>query len=472
MSPVRRRRFLVAMAVGVCVPSALRAVAKRDIKDDAGRTVMIPAKVERVYGAGPPASMLAFALAPEKLIGWTSHFRPAERPFVPEKYANLPALGRLTGRGNTANVEVVLAAKHPSSLLCSEPTTDRFRGSTESARKFRMPLAVGIAAVALVAIVIVAFTVGQYPVSLGELARLLWARLAGGAGAGASATIAETVIFDVCGPRVLAALLVGGALAASGAAYQTLLRNPLVSPDILGVSAGAALGAVLAIFLSLNIWAIQGFAFGFGLLAVAAAYVIAASLRGHDPILVLVLAGVVLGSLLGACIALVKYLADPYNQLPAITYWLLGNLASASVEDVRTSLVPVLVGLVALWLVRWRITVLSLGDEEAASLGVSAGRIRALVIGAATLVTAAVVSISGIIGWIGLVVPHVARMLVGPDFRVLFPVSVLLGSAFLLGVDTLARTVARIEIPLGVLTAFVGTPIFVWLLATTRRRWQ
>jgi iron complex transport system permease protein len=258
---------------------------------------------------------------------------------------------------------------------------------------------------------------------------------------------------------------------AVGVCVPSALRA-VAKRDIKDDAAGAALGAVLTIFLSLNIWAIQGFAFGFGLLAVAAAYVIAASLRGHDPILVLVLAGVVLGSLLGACIALVKYLADPYNQLPAITYWLLGNLASASVEDVRTSLVPVLVGLVALWLVRWRITVLSLGDEEAASLGVSAGRIRALVIGAATLVTAAVVSISGIIGWIGLVVPHVARMLVGPDFRVLFPVSVLLGSAFLLGVDTLARTVARIEIPLGVITAFVGTPIFVWLLATARRRWQ
>ena len=354
--------------------------------------------------------------------------------------------------------------------MAAEPTTERLGPTTVRKSLLGMPVTIGVAMAALVVMVAVAFTVGQYPVSLGELLRLLWARIAGDASS--TATIAGTVIFDVRGPRVLAALLVGGALAASGAAYQTLFRNPLVSPDILGVSAGAALGAVLAIFLSLNVWAIQGFAFGFGLVAVAAAYVIAASLRGHDPILVLVLAGVVLGSLLGACIALVKYLADPYNQLPAITYWLLGSLASASVEDVRSSLLPVLVGLGALWLVRWRITVLSLGDEEAASLGVSAGRIRALVIGAATLITAAVVSISGIIGWIGLVVPHVARMLVGPDFRVLFPVSVLLGAAFLLGVDTLARTVARIEIPLGVITAFVGTPIFIWLLATARRRWQ
>lgn len=334
----------------------------------------------------------------------------------------------------------------------------------------RIPFVLAVAVAVVVAMVGVAFSVGQYPVAFGDLLVIFWASITGSAHD--VVPIAETIIYDVRGPRVLAALLVGAALAASGAAYQTLFRNPLVSPDILGVSAGAALGAVLAIFLSLNIWAIQGFAFAFGLVAVAAAYVIAAGLRGHDPILVLVLAGVVLGSLLGACIALIKYLADPYNQLPVITYWLLGSLSATSMDDVRASALPVLIGLAALWAVRWRITVLSLGDEEAAALGVSAARVRALVIAAATLVTAAVVSISGIIGWIGLVVPHVARMLVGPDFRVLFPVSVLLGAAFLLGVDTLARTSARIEIPLGVLTAFVGTPIFVWLLATARRRWQ
>ncbi len=354
--------------------------------------------------------------------------------------------------------------------MATHPQADGIAAAMKRQSRSRLPLAIVICVAALLAMVCIAFSVGQYPVSPADLLTLLWSRFTGTASN--VAPIAQTIVFDVRAPRVLAALLVGGALAASGSAYQTLFRNPLVSPDILGVSAGAALGAVLAIFLSLDIWAIQGFAFAFGLLAVVAAYIIAASLRGHDPILVLVLAGVVLGSLLGACIALIKYLADPYNQLPAITYWLLGSLAAASGEDVRSSALPVLLGLVVLWLVRWRVTVLSLGDEEAAALGVSAGRVRALVIGAATLVTAAVVSISGIVGWIGLVVPHVARMLVGPDFRVLLPVSSLLGAAFLLGVDTLARTGARIEIPLGVLTAFVGTPIFVWLLATARRRWQ
>jgi iron complex transport system permease protein len=238
------------------------------------------------------------------------------------------------------------------------------------------------------------------------------------------------------------------------------------------VSSGAALGAVLGIFLSLDVFAIQGLAFAFGLLAVMGAYAIAASLRTHDPVLVLVLAGVVLGALLGACLALLKYLADPYNQLPAITYWLLGSLASTTGADAASVLPAVLAGIGVLWLARWRINVLALGDEEAASLGVRPARVRAAVIAAATLMTAAAVSISGIIGWVGLLVPHVARLLVGPDFRRLAPVSLLLGAGFMLGVDTIARTAARIEIPLGVLTAFVGTPVFLWLLATARRSWQ
>jgi iron complex transport system permease protein len=326
------------------------------------------------------------------------------------------------------------------------------------------------AAVALVALVVVAFAVGRFPVSAGDLARLVWARLSGAPHDLPGA--AETVVFAVRGPRIVAALVVGAALAGAGAAYQGLFRNPLVSPDILGVSAGSALGAILGIFLALDVWAIQGLAFVLGIFAVAAAYAIAAGIRGHDPILVLVLAGVVLGALFGACVALLKYLADPYNQLPAITYWLLGSLASVTAGDVRSVLAPVLVGGVVLWLFRWRITVMSLGDEEAAALGVRPGPMRALVVVGATLMTAAVVSISGVVGWVGLLVPHFARLLVGPDFRRLLPVSVLLGAVFMLAVDTLARTVARIEIPLGVLTAFLGTPIFIWLLATTRRSWQ
>jgi iron complex transport system permease protein len=334
----------------------------------------------------------------------------------------------------------------------------------------RVALSVLGAFAVLAVLVVIAFSVGRYPVSAGELASLLWAKLTG-AGSGIDSTV-ETVILKIRGPRVVAAIMIGAALAAAGAAYQNMFRNPLVSPDILGVSAGAAVGAVLGIFLSLNVILIQSLAFAFGLGAVALVYVISNRVRGHDPLLVLVLAGVVVGSLLGACVALMKYLADPYNQLPAITFWLLGSLASTNPEDVWSTLPLMLLGLVPMWLLRWRINLLSLDDEEARALGVETGRIRLVVIAAATLMTSAAVAISGVIGWIGLVIPHFARLLVGPDFSRLLPTSILLGAGFLLAVDTLARTVARIEIPLGVLTAFVGTPLFLWQLASARRGWQ
>jgi iron complex transport system permease protein len=334
----------------------------------------------------------------------------------------------------------------------------------------RVSLAVVAACAALAGLVIVAFSVGRYPVAAGDLAGILWAKLTSSAH-GIDPTV-EAVVLKIRGPRVAAALLIGAALAAAGAAYQNMFRNPLVSPDILGVSAGAAVGAVLGIFLSLNVIAIQSLAFAFGLGAVGLVYVTSNAVRGHDPLLVLVLAGVVVGSLLGACVALMKYLADPYNQLPAITFWLLGSLAAASPEDVWSTLPLMLLGLVPMWLLRWRINLLSLDDEEARALGVETGRIRVIVIVAATLMTSAAVAISGVIGWIGLVIPHFARLLVGPDFSRLLPTSVLLGAGFLLAVDTLARTVARIEIPLGVLTAFIGTPLFLWQLATARRGWQ
>ena len=335
----------------------------------------------------------------------------------------------------------------------------------------KRPLLAGtLATLLLLAAIAVAFGIGRFPISPGDLVTLVWAKLTGGTHNLPPA--AETVLFQVRGPRVMAALMVGAALAAAGAAYQNLFRNPLVSPDILGVSSGAALGATLGIFLSLDLWWIQGFAFAFGLGAVAAVYLIGQAVRGHDPILVLILAGVVIGALLGSVLALLKYLADPYNQLPAITFWLLGSLAATNPADIATTLAPVLLGLVPLWLLRWRMNLMALGDEEAKALGVNVVRVRLIVIAAATLMTAAVVSISGIVGWIGLLIPHFARLLAGPNFTRLLPVSVLLGAAFLLLVDTLARTMARIEVPLGVLTAFIGTPFFIWLLATARRSWQ
>jgi len=266
-------------------------------------------------------------------------------------------------------------------------------------------------------------------------------------------------------------VLVGAALAGAGAAYQTLFRNPLVSPDILGVATGAGLGAVGGILLALPVIGIQALAFAVGLATVAMVYLIAAALRGHDRTLVLVLSGVVMGALAGACISLVKIMADPYDQLPAITFWLLGSLAGIKLADLAVAAPLVLAGLVPLVLLRWRIGVLSLGDDEARALGVDVGRLRALVIVAATLMTASVVAISGVIGWVGLMMPHIARMLAGPNFARLLPAAMLLGAAFILAVDTLARTMARIETPIGILTAVVGAPFFLWLLARGKRTW-
>ena len=282
----------------------------------------------------------------------------------------------------------------------------------------------------------------------------------------------ETIVWQIRLPRVLAAVLVGAALAASGAAYQGMFRNPLVSPDILGVSAGAGLGAALGIFLSLPVVAIQVLAFGGGLLAVLSVYVISAAVRRHDPILVLVLTGIAVGTLLGAAISLVKVLADPYDQLPAITFWLLGSLTSTTRADLTAALPAMLLGLVPLHLLRWRMNLLSLGEDEARALGVSTGWLRSAFIASATLMTSASVAIAGIVGWIGLLIPHVARLLVGPDFARLLPASLMLGAGFLVAVDALARTIAAIEVPLGILTAVIGAPFFLWLLATARRSWS
>jgi len=328
--------------------------------------------------------------------------------------------------------------------------------------------AYALAVAALAALILVAFSVGRYPVSVGQLATLVLDKLGG---TRPLAPMIATVVLEIRGPRVLAAVLVGASLAAAGTAYQGMFRNPLVSPDILGVSTGAALGAVLAIFLSLGVFAIQGFAFAGGLAAVALIYWIGSRLRGHDPLLALVLTGVVIGALLGSAIALLKYLADPYNQLPAITFWLLGSLASIAPRDLEVAAPLALLGLAPMLLLRWRMNLLALPDDEARALGVDTRLLRALVVAAATLMTAASVAIAGIIGWVGLLVPHAARLLVGPDFGRLLPLAMLIGAAFLLAVDTLCRTIAPIEIPPGVLTAVLGTPFFLWLFAVSRRRW-
>ena len=321
-------------------------------------------------------------------------------------------------------------------------------------------------AILLLAVSVIASGIGPYHIPPTEVLKTVLRWPFGNADADAI----DTVLFNIRLPRVVAAGFVGAALAAAGAAYQSLFRNPLVSPDILGVSTGAGLGAVIGILLGLPVVAIQVLGFAGGLLTVMVVATLARTLRGSSDVLVLVLAGIVVGALAGAAISLVKVLADPYDQLPAITFWLLGSLAGVKANDVAATVPVVLVGLAPLVLLRWRIGVLSLGDDEARALGVDVERLRIMVIASATLVTASVVAISGVIGWVGLMVPHMARLLVGPRFDRLLPAAILLGAAFMVGVDTLARSAARIEIPLGVLTAVTGGPAFVWLLARSRRK--
>jgi iron complex transport system permease protein len=299
-------------------------------------------------------------------------------------------------------------------------------------------------ALAVVSAGSIGLMVGAFPVGLGGLAEAL-VHLASGL---APQTPEELVIVAIRGPRVLAGLL--------------------VSPDVLGVSAGAGLGAVVGIFLSLPVSLIHALAFAGGLVTVGLVFAIAAAVRGREPTLVLVLGGVVVGALAGAALSLLKVLADPYDQLPAITFWLLGSLASVRGGQVASMLPGVCVGLVPLILLRWRINVLALGDDEAKSLGLDVARLRTLLIAAATLMTSSVVAITGVIGWVGLVIPHIARMLVGPNFERLLPAAMLLGAAYLVMVDTLARSIARIEVPIGILTAVVGAPFFLWLLRRGR----
>lgn len=316
---------------------------------------------------------------------------------------------------------------------------------------------------ALLACLLVALMVGKYPLRPVDLWQSLAAHLGGDAGSVPERV--EIVLWNLRLPRILAALLVGASLSAAGAAYQGMFRNPLVSPDILGVSAGAGLGAVLAIFFGMALPWVQLAAFCGGLLAVASVYLLASRVRRHDPMLVLVLAGVALSALLGAGISLLKVLSDPYTQLASITFWLLGGLNGVSHDDLLGAAPLMLLGALPLILLRWRVNLLGLSDEEAVALGLNVVRTRRLLIVAATLMTASAVAITGIIGWVGLVVPHMARLLVGAEFSRLLPASLLLGGSFLLLTDTLARTVAGMELPLGILTALVGAPCFLVLLA-------
>lgn len=331
-------------------------------------------------------------------------------------------------------------------------------------------------AVALVIVIIGAMAVGRFWVPPNEIIRLLASRAIDvmpfvqqppirQTWTGAEAT----VIMDVRLPRVLLAFVVGGALSLGGACLQALFRNPLVSPDIIGVTAGASFGGVLVLMFGLSaVWLVGG-AFGFGLLALAIVLALG-RLGGGAPMLMIVLGGIVVAAFFNACVSFLTYIADPYSELPSIVHWLLGSLASASYDKVLIALIPVTIGAIAILGMRWRLNVLSLGDDDAAALGVNPRRARLLLLSAVALMTAGTVAVAGAVSWVGLVVPHLARLWVGTDHRVLLPTSLLLGGTYLVVIDTLARSLGSSEIPLGILTAMIGAPVFVLLLANSRKK--
>lgn len=329
------------------------------------------------------------------------------------------------------------------------------------------PPSVVLSAILLALVCLVALSVGRFPVSFSNVLQVVGSQVL--PIDGVASDVEHNVVWLVRLPRVLLALMVGGGLAIAGAALQATFRNPLVSPEIIGVSSGASFGGALALLLGLGSVFLIGGAFVFGLAALGILFGLTLG-RAGTPMLMVVLGGVVTGSFFSALVALLTYIADPYTTLPAIVFWLLGSVAAASYAKVSIAVLPILAGTVLLLLLRWRINVLSLGDEDAAALGLRPAWMRWVVLVSSALIVASAVAVSGVVSWVGLVIPHLARMWVGPDHRVLLPVSFLLGAAYLIVVDTVARTVTAGEIPLGVLTALVGAPVFFLLLRRNRDR--
>ncbi len=312
-----------------------------------------------------------------------------------------------------------------------------------------------------VAVFLISFMLGKYPVPPSELFKVFWGKLFGLEQAWPDDI--ELLLFRIRMPRILAGALIGAGLSAAGAAFQGLFRNPMVSPDVLGASAGAGFGAALSLYLGLGFALVSVNAFICGILAVSIAYLISTRTR-QNPTLGMVLAGIMIGSLFTAGTSYIKLIADPNNALPLITYWLMGGISSIRIVELAYASIPIFLGMIVLFILRWKMNLLAMGEEEARSMGIHTTIIRVLVVVAATLIAAACVSISGLIGWVGLVIPHFARLAVGHDYRVMLPTSMLMGASFLMIVDNFARMLATLEIPLGILTAFIGAPFFLYLI--------
>jgi iron complex transport system permease protein len=318
---------------------------------------------------------------------------------------------------------------------------------------------------------LVSLTLGRYPVGLADLARFLGLPLSHGpAMSERQLQIIKNILVDIRLPRIMAAMLIGAGLSVSGAVFQSMFINPLVSPGLLGVLAGASFGAAVGMVLASSWWVVQFSAFSFGLIAVLAALAMSALNRG-DRLLMLILGGIISGALFTSLLSVVKYLADPYEQLPAIVYWLMGGLSAVDRATVLTACGPIVGGILALVLLSGYLNALSMGDEEARALGVNVALLRFVFIFLATVISALTVVLGGMIGWVGLLIPHIARILVGPDNRILLPATALIGATYLLIADNIARLLFSVEIPIGILTSLVGIPFFALVLRKTKKGW-
>jgi iron complex transport system permease protein len=322
----------------------------------------------------------------------------------------------------------------------------------------------GLFALMAVTAVMLSLCIGRYRIHIFDVLRLF-------SGLPAGDKMAANVIFGIRLPRIIMALIVGAGLSAAGVSLQAMFGNPLVSSHILGVSASAGFGAALGILLFGRFWMIQGIAVLFGFAGMGIAYFMGTR-RGRTGILMLVLSGIIVAAVFEALTSLVKYVADPEEKLPAITYWLMGSLSSVAVKDLFTAAPAILAGIMILWVLRWHLNVISLREDEAVSLGLNLKRLRLIIIAATTVITAVTVSVCGIISFVGLAVPHFARMLVGNDNRQVVPASIFLGGVFVVLMDTAARSISSAEIPLSILTAVIGAPFFGILLRRTGGSWN
>ncbi|MCQ2972738.1 MAG: iron ABC transporter permease [archaeon] len=318
-----------------------------------------------------------------------------------------------------------------------------------------------------IALFFLSFLIGRYPVSPYEVICTLLSPIFPNLAVSQTVT---TIVFQIRLPRIIAALLVGACLAMAGAVFQGIFKNPLASSDLLGVSNGAGFGAALGILMSGSGFIIQLFAFIFGIISVSITYLISQAYKAGG-ILVSILSGVAVSAFFNALISSIKFVADPMEKLPEIIFWLMGTLANVTHDKLIMVIIPMFIGFVILFVLRWHVNLLAMGDEEAQSLGLNPSRLRLIIIVAGTLLTSAAVSITGIIGWIGLVVPHMVRMVVGPDNRILIPASLSFGASFLLLIDNISRALIAIEIPIGILTAIIGVPLFLYLLRKGYFQW-